>query len=232
MKLGLIFRGGRKLGIAGIIRTLWFNFRYFPIKTAIKIPVIVFQKIETFSLRKGNIVIENPGFNRLSLGGHGNTEWTYSRPCYLHIAGKMIVKGSGFHYFRPGICINISKGAVLELGNNFSSANDLRLTVNKKIVVGDNNMWSYDNIVLDSDVHIITDKYGKQINRPGEIIFGDNVWMGCRCTVLKNVCIANGSIIGSNTIITKSLTEPNSIYAGSEAKVIKNDMFWKRDFLN
>lgn len=39
-------------------------------------------------------------------------------------------------------------------------------------------MWSYDNIILDSDIHVITDMEGKQVNRPGQIIFGDHVWLG------------------------------------------------------
>ena len=57
------------------------------------------------------------------------------------------------------------------------------MIVTNKIVIGENNMWSYENIVLDSDVHTITDMNGVKLNRKGEIVFGDRVWMGARCKV-------------------------------------------------
>ena len=92
-------------------------------------------------------------------------------------------------------------------------------------------MWSYENIVLDSDVHTITDMNGVKLNRKGEIVFGDRVWMGARCTVLKNVTVAHDVIIGSSTVVSKSLPESYSIYGGSPVRKLKSGIKRKRDWV-
>lgn len=93
-------------------------------------------------------------------------------------------------------------------------------------------MWSYDNIILDSDIHVITDMEGKQVNRPGQIIFGDHVWLGSRCTVLKNTTLCSNIIIGSSSVVTKSLEEPYCVYAGSVATKKKSGVQMEKGFCN
>lgn len=231
MRVQCIIRGGIRFGVINILRTVWFNFRYLPFKVACKFPVVVYNKVEVSGLKRGRLIIESPGFNRLSLGGFGYDNYTYRRSGYLSINGRIIIKGDGFHYIRPGFSINIAPNATLEIGNNFSAANDLRLTCTNSITIGNNNMWSYDCILLDSDIHQITDMQGNVINKKGEIRFGDNVWMGCRCTVLKNISVAHNVIIGSGTVVRKNLDESAAIYTGPDNRYIKKDVLWKRDFL-
>ena len=62
-----------------------------------------------------------------------------------------------------------------------------------------------------------TDTYESE-NGPIEI--GDDVWIGTRVIVLKNVIIGNGSIIAAGSVVTKSVP-PLSIVGGNPAKVIK-----------
>lgn len=52
------------------------------------------------------------------------------------------------------------------------------------------------------------------------IIIEDNVWIGERCTILKGVRIGQGSVIGCNSVVTKSVP-PYSIAVGNPAKVVK-----------
>ncbi len=58
----------------------------------------------------------------------------------------------------------------------------------------------------------------KIINKP--IIIEDHAGIGANCTVLPGVTIAEGSVIGANSLVTKS-TEPWTIYIGSPAKAYK-----------
>jgi acetyltransferase-like isoleucine patch superfamily enzyme len=53
----------------------------------------------------------------------------------------------------------------------------------------------------------------------GPIIIEDDVWIGANCTILQNVRIGKGSIIGANSLVNKNV-EPYSIMAGVPAKVI------------
>ena len=56
------------------------------------------------------------------------------------------------------------------------------------------------------------------INKP--IIFEDFATLGVNCTVLPGVRLAEGTIVGANSVVTKD-TEPWMIYAGSPARPIK-----------
>lgn len=54
----------------------------------------------------------------------------------------------------------------------------------------------------------------------GPISIGKNVWLGDKVTVLPNVTIGEGSIIGANSVVTKNIP-PHCVAVGSPAKVIK-----------
>jgi acetyltransferase-like isoleucine patch superfamily enzyme len=54
----------------------------------------------------------------------------------------------------------------------------------------------------------------------GNIIIGDDVWIGANCTILDNVKINTGSIIAAGSIVTKDVP-PYAIVGGNPAKVIK-----------
>lgn len=52
------------------------------------------------------------------------------------------------------------------------------------------------------------------------IVIEDKVWLGINVTVLPGVRIGYGSIVGTNSVVTKDVP-PMTIVAGSPAKVIK-----------
>ena len=54
----------------------------------------------------------------------------------------------------------------------------------------------------------------------GDIVLGPNVWLGARVTVLKNVTIGHGSIIGAAGVVTADVP-PFAIAVGQPARVIK-----------
>ena len=49
----------------------------------------------------------------------------------------------------------------------------------------------------------------------------NNVWIGAKATILQGRTLASGCIIGANAVVTKD-TEPNKIYAGVPARLIKS----------
>lgn len=53
------------------------------------------------------------------------------------------------------------------------------------------------------------------------IIIEDDVWIGAGVKVLDGVTIAQGCVIGANSVVTKS-TEPYGIYVGVPARKIKS----------
>lgn len=63
---------------------------------------------------------------------------------------------------------------------------------------------------------------GEVADKVGDIVIGNDVWIGTRVVVLQGVHIADGCIVGAGSVVTKSLTEPYGIYAGNPAKLIRH----------
>ncbi|MDX1959897.1 MAG: CatB-related O-acetyltransferase [Leptospiraceae bacterium] len=73
-----------------------------------------------------------------------------------------------------------------------------------------------------------------ELDRP--IVIEDDVWIGYNVMIMSGVTIGKGAIIGSNSVVTKSV-QPYSVVVGSPAKVIKtrldfnppNEIRWDRE---
>ena len=88
-------------------------------------------------------------------------------------------------------------------------------------------MWSYDNVVMDTDGHQITDDSGSVTNRPKPIVFGDHVWLGCNNIVLKGSSIPEDCVVASGSVITGNHSERNCIIT-SNKKILKHNINWNR----
>ena len=61
---------------------------------------------------------------------------------------------------------------------------------------------------------------GKTYPSKGDIVVGNDVWIGYNATIMAGVTIGDGAIIGTNSVVTKDL-EPYAIVGGNPAKLIK-----------
>lgn len=60
---------------------------------------------------------------------------------------------------------------------------------------------------------------GEAISK-GDIIVDDDVWIGCRSTILSGVHIGQGAVVAAGSVVTKDVP-PYAIVGGVPAKVIK-----------
>ena len=76
-----------------LIKTLYFNFHYFPVKIAIKLPVFIYWKTDLFKMG-GSIQLENIRTGMVKLGPHylGIKDYMYSRTMW-DVSGKVIFCG-------------------------------------------------------------------------------------------------------------------------------------------
>lgn len=90
-----------------------------------------------------------------------------------------------------------------------------------------------DNVLIGSNVLITDHQHGsmtfldmllppatRKLISKGPVVIGDGVWIGENAVVMPNVTIANGSIVGANSVVTKSFG-PFSLIAGVPAKLIR-----------
>lgn len=54
-----------------------------------------------------------------------------------------------------------------------------------------------------------------------QVIIHDNVWLGCKVTVLCGTEISSGSVVGANSVVTKNI-ENDCVYAGTPARKIRS----------
>ena len=117
----------------------------------------------------------------------------------------------------------------VEIGNNvwFNGTEIFLHENNSKVIIGDKTMMALETSLFCSDFHAITDLSGKPINQGREIIIGEHCWLGKGAKIMKNVALANNTIVGACSLVCKSCSEENVILAGNPAKVVKRDVLWE-----
>jgi len=135
------------------------------------------------------------------------------------------------------ICCNlIAKGeAILEVGHHTTIRGETIVGAYQSIKIGNYVIISNSVRIYDNNNHPTSPKKRMQMCSTGNfysddwnwchsdckpIIIEDNVWIGERSTILKGVKIGKGSIIASNTVVTKDVP-PFSVVAGNPGKVVK-----------
>lgn len=129
----------------------------------------------------------------------------------------MILSGSYF---------TASNNAVISIGKNCYISQEVKINSRCGISIGNNVLVGYQTMIMDYDGHTIIYSSGKT-NENKPIVINDNVWIGCRVTILKGITIGSGSIIAANSCVVSNVP-PNTMVAGNPAKVIKENISWKR----
>lgn len=96
-----------------------------------------------------------------------------------------------------------------------------------------NHIEIHDNVLIASNVYIADHMHGRNdysdITRPpverelsfkGKMVIEKNVWIGDSVCILPGVSIGENTIVGANSVVTKSFPS-NVIIAGVPAKIIK-----------
>lgn len=210
--------------ILGFPKSIYLNFKYLSFKDALKFPIIVSYKVYLRNT-KGRIIIKAPikfGMFKIGFGYVGTTDEMKTRTV-IDIGGDIILNGKCSIGSGSKISIN---GGQLEMGDRFHITADSTIICYKKIVFGDNCIISWDNLFMDTDIHIIRNLAGNIINEEKPIIIGNNVWIGCRCTILKGTVIGNNVIVAANSCVHSIIEGTCQLVGGQPAKVLKKNITW------
>ena len=128
--------------------------------------------------------------------------------------------GRNIHSF-----IRIDEDALIEIGDNVGISNTC-LWSKSKIKIGKNVKIGADCLIFDSDMHSLNYLQRRSPLRDSSnakskpIIISDDVFIGTRSIITKNVKIGRRSIIASGSVVTKSIPA-DEIWGGNPAKFIK-----------
>ena len=117
----------------------------------------------------------------------GNTkrELRFCSPIMLTGNNSKVIIGNNCSF--GGICIRIADSS------------------NTTVSIGNNCMFSFDIVLRPTDAHVIYDTQTKRIiNKPQDIIIGNNCWIGEGVAILKGSIIPDNSIVGINSLWTCS----------------------------
>lgn len=133
----------------------------------------------------------------ITLGSHIAIDmWTYISTAaelgdYIHIAPSVTILGGANSLIKMGNFTNIGSGSRI--------------------------VCATDDFKQGMISPVVPIKYRSVISAP--VIFEDFATLGVNCVVLPGVTLAEGTIVGANSLIIKD-TKPWTIYAGSPARPI------------
>lgn len=107
-----------------------------------------------------------------------------------------------------------------------AGATHFALTEGKKINIGKDCLFSNNIVLRTGDSHSILNEKGERINYGKNINLKDHIWITQNVTILKGAEIAENSIIGTGSIVTKSFNEKNVLITGNPAKIVKENINW------
>lgn len=152
----------------------------------------------------------------------------------LILSDNCIVKiGSSKHKIVGLRIIAKSAKSSVIIGNNLSSEKRFTIVMSKEpdttLSIGDDVMIANNVQIRTSDSHTIYDISTNEIlNHCQNIEIGNHVWISQNCMICKGVKIADNCVIGANSLVTRSCSDSNSIYAGTPAKKIRTNINWDR----
>ena len=157
------------------------------------------------------LLLQGGGQRRIMIGSYTG----FGHHCVLGCWEKY-VSSDGVDYYEPEIII----------GNHCSIGEYCHITAINKITIGDGLLTgrfvyigdnAHGGLSIDESV---VPPVGRKLQSKGEVIVGNNVWIGDKVTILAGVHIGDNVIVAANAVVTKDVPS-NCMVAGVPAKVIK-----------
>lgn len=133
---------------------------------------------------------------------------------------KLIIGNRVMLYDRVNFYLD-QPGAEIVIGDRTYINRRTEIMSKQSVTIGTGCAISWDVVISDTDYHEIA---GTSSTKP--IVIGDEVWIGCKSTILKGVTIGNGAVVAAGSVVTKDVA-PHTLVAGIPAKAIKSNIRWK-----
>lgn len=207
------------------ILTIYLNFRSFPIKQAIHLPLFVYGHPRIYGL-SGEMIIEGKiktgmiKFNHVKRGAPNNMS------VQSEIYNNGIIKFQGNGYIGTGCKINIGHNGTLFIGKDFKIADMCNIGVFSYLCIGEYTRIAHRCQILDANYHYVAN-FNKRIipKWHSPIIIGKGVWVCNSTTITGGSIIPDYCIIASNSLVSKdfSSASESSLIGGIPAKLIASN---------
>lgn len=107
--------------------------------------------------------------------------------------------------------------ARLHIGERVYINQGCSIVATANITIGDDCLIGDFTSIMDSTFHSLSSEEPVKVE---PVTIGNNVWIGRSCLVFPGVSIGDNAVIGSGSVVTKSVA-PNTLVAGNPAIVIR-----------
>ncbi len=164
-------------------------------------------------------------YNRLDPPSHNITRVQLAENAQLIMDNNSLIMNGSY--------ITVGAGLKLQIGANTYISQGVKINTRSGLTIGNDVLIGHDTLIMDYDGHPIfyeNEIDDEKFNIGGNskpIVIEDNVWIGHRATILKGVTIGKGSVVGARSCVTSDVL-PNTIVAGNPARVVKENIKWRR----
>lgn len=111
-----------------------------------------------------------------------------------------IINLSNSIYTRRNVTFRVERG-YLEIGTSFFNQG-CSITAMKNIRIGKNCLFGPNVVIIDHDhdYKFINEERGNHYLL-GDIVIGNNVWIGANVTILRDTIIEDGCVVGANSVV-------------------------------
>lgn len=214
--------------IYNILPSIFFNFRYLPIKYAIKFPFMVGWNLKIKNISKGQILINKP-LKRFSIQIACDTEspgLQYNKRTMLLGSKNCIIKFNGDAIISNGSTIRCDKNSTIEFGNKFYCNNNCYIRSNSNIIFGNNCLLGWNVTINSTDGHTILYKDEEKVSTK-PIYIGNRVWIAAYCSLGKGVILNDDIVVAYGSVVINEFKENNILIGGVPAKIKSHDISWK-----
>lgn len=207
-----------------LLKTLYFNFKVFDFKTAVKLPVLLFGNIQFEGLHAGCVELRKVKRGVVKIGGGWHTEtFGYSNryKSFLRIKGKLVLGAKVL--IQQGVVLSINSKATVTIGDNVII--NERVTIHsKQSITINNNCWiSWNTQIFDSSFHYML-KQGKLACRNAPVFLGRDVWVANNVSIMKGAYLPDYTVVAANSLVNKDFRTlgEHCLIGGVPAKFITN----------
>ncbi len=219
-----LYRSLKSLMRLNLIKTLYFNFRIFPLGIAIRLPVFLYGRVSLQSLN-GRVTIPDKvdtGMIRIGYRWLDLFPSSFS-PSQINVKGEIIFKGRCV--ISGGCVLNVqSPSAVLQIGDEVTIGAGTFIKSLDSIEIGNRTSITGNCTIMNSNMHYVKNIDSGKIARPwGKIIIGNRCWINFGSVVTKGAVIPDYSISSRYAFISKDYSSfgTNCFLVGSPA-IVKN----------
>lgn len=217
----------RKLKYAiSIPKSFFFSLRFFPLKDAIKLPLLIAYNTRIGAIGKNSKVIAKcpikTGLFRLGFTGVKN--FNENKKCYFSMTDNAELILYGWSRFGEGSTFTIEGTTII--GDNVAANNNFHLSCHTTVEIGSDTMIGWDVRIMDSDNHDIIDVDGNKKCSEAPIIIGKHVWVCSLAHILKGSRIPNDCVVSYRSLVTRPFENEKTIIGGCPAKEISKITTW------